>query len=57
MYTYRIKFYGRLLNAIGVRYEITEMVIADTSKDAIIKLYEKYDSVHNPEILECFANS
>lgn len=57
MYAYQIKFYGRLLGAIGIFYWITDTVIADTKEDAIMKLYEKYGSVHTPQILGCFANS
>lgn len=57
MYAYQIRFYGRLLGAIGIFYWITDTVIADTKEEAVLELYKKYGSVQQPEVLKCFDNS
>lgn len=54
MHCYEIEFYGRLLGAIGIRYTITDFVNADTPEAAVLKLYDKYDSVGFPRILKIY---
>ena len=43
--TYKIHFIGRLNNAIGITYPITEVVTVEEGKDPILKLYEKYEHI------------
>lgn len=45
MKTYRATFTGRLKNAIGIFYTITDYVTAEDEKAANLKLYDKYDHV------------
>jgi hypothetical protein len=50
MNTYKISFTGRLKGAIGIFYKISDTVQAEDEKAAILKLYDKYDSVHQPKV-------
>lgn len=50
MKKYSISFYGRLKGAIGCFYSIVDIVCADDEKAAILKLYDKYDHVHQPTV-------
>lgn len=47
---YIIVFSGRLKNALGYTYACQETIEAASEKEAIIKLYDKYESVHHPVI-------
>lgn len=51
---YKVKFVGRLKNAIGKFYLIMETVNApkDATRDEILlKLYDKYEHIQQPKIL------
>lgn len=50
MKEYTISFTGRLKDAIGVVYKITASVEAQTEKDAILKLYDKYEHILQPKV-------
>lgn len=50
MNRYTITFHGRLKSAIGIFYRITDTAVSDSLKNAIIKLYDKYDSVQSPKL-------
>jgi len=50
MKTYKIKFEGRLLGAIGAFYNYTEDVEANTFEEAKLKLYDKYDHIQTKEV-------
>lgn len=50
MNTYRITFSGRTKGAIGCFRMYTETIQADSGESALLKLYDKYDSVHKPEV-------
>lgn len=45
---YSITFHGRLKNAIGICYYITDSVYANNEEEAILKLYDKYENIHHP---------
>lgn len=40
-----IFFKGRKINAIGIAYLRTEIVVADKEEAAIIKLYDRYEHI------------
>jgi len=42
---YQIRFIGRKLGAIGIVYEISEHVEAESQDQAIMKLYDKYEHI------------
>lgn len=52
MTKYTIRFYGRELGAIGMFYWIIDYSTAETLEDAILKLYDKYDSVMQPKVIK-----
>jgi len=39
-------FTGREKNAIGIFYKITDIVEADDQEQARLKLYDKYEHIH-----------
>ena len=45
MNKYNCSFIGRQVGAIGIRYAITEVIEADTMKQAEIKLYNDYEHI------------
>jgi hypothetical protein len=52
MKTYKVRFKGREINAIGIFYQIETTVQAENEKDALLKLYEKYDHISFPRFEE-----
>jgi hypothetical protein len=49
---YLIKFNGRRKGAIGVFEDFEVQVEANSKKQALNKLYENYEHIHNPVVLE-----
>jgi len=45
MKTYRASFYGRTVNALGVRYTINMFVSGKNRKEAELKLYDDYEHI------------
>lgn len=45
MLKYSVTFFGRTLGAIGICYMITDTVEAENKEAALLKLYDKYDTV------------
>lgn len=45
MRTYRIKFKGRRIGAIGITEKFEETVQAENEEKAILKLYDKYEHI------------
>lgn len=52
MKTYSIEFWGKGKGAIGAFQNCTETVQAENEEAALLKLYDKYDHVHGPEVKE-----
>jgi hypothetical protein len=52
MNTYKVKFRGREAGAIGIFYQIETTVQGKNEKDALLKLYEKYDHISFPRFEE-----
>lgn len=52
MNTYKITFIGCMLGAIGKTYRITNTVQAENTKEASLKLYDKYDHISIIEMEE-----
>lgn len=50
MKTYKVKFSGRKIGALGVSYVMHTTVKADSVEDARLKLYENYDHI---SLLSC----
>lgn len=46
IHRYRITFYGRLKNAIGVDYQITAEREGENFEAARLALYDEYEHVH-----------
>lgn len=49
---YEIRFHGRLKGAIGVMYGIVTTVQAASEEEALLKLYDTYENVVCPIIVE-----
>ena len=47
-----IFFKGRKINAIGITYLRTEIIVADTEEAAIIKLYDVYEHISIMKVTE-----
>jgi len=45
MKTYKARFYGRTINAIGIFYWIEVEVQGENEEQARLNLYEKYDHI------------
>jgi len=52
MKKYWIRFTGRIATSIGITYPIQEIVEANDPDAALLKLYETYDHISNPDIEE-----
>ena len=49
---YHIEFYGRECNAIGITYKCRLAVRAWSEEEAIMKLYETHEHIHDARIVE-----
>lgn len=47
---FKIKFAGKSKGAIGWPSVFVETVEADTERDALLKLYDRFDHIHLPMI-------
>lgn len=47
---YTIVFYARKRGALGTFQRFSEEIEAPTAELAVIKLYENYDHIHQPEV-------
>jgi hypothetical protein len=45
---FKITFTGKTLHAIGAFYQYSEIVEAGTKEAALLRLYDKYEHIHNP---------
>ena len=45
MITYKAKFVGRTVGAIGIKYEITTTVTAENKEAAHLALYDRFDHI------------
>lgn len=52
MKTFKVTFYGRTKNALGIRYNITDTVQAEKIEDVRLALYDKYEHICNLKIEE-----
>jgi len=52
MKTYKAKFKGREVGAIGIFYQIETEVQGKDEKDALLNLYEKYNHISFPTFTE-----
>lgn len=52
MKTYKIRFLGREIGAIGIISHYTETVEAKNKELAILELYKKYEHVNEPVFLK-----
>lgn len=52
MKTYKIKFTGRLKNAIGKMYSHTITVKAESEEQARLKIYDTHEHLSNIKILK-----
>lgn len=52
MNKYTFKFKGRLKNAIGIFYTITDSTIAEDEEKAKLKLYDKYEHIQQCKIIK-----
>ena len=50
MQIYIFKFTARLVNSIGKMSNYTETIEADSKREAILKLYDKYEHILNLNI-------
>lgn len=59
-YWYSIKFIGRKQGAIGVTYEITDVVEANillTMDEAVLGLYDRYEMVSSADVVDMGVNT
>lgn len=49
---YRVHFLGRLKGAIGAFVTYSRTVEATSEYNALIKLYDEFESVHQPDVEE-----
>lgn len=49
MKNYKVEFNGREAGAIGITYKIVVVVQAEDEKQALLKLYEKYEHISFPK--------
>ncbi len=47
---FQIKFTAKRKGAIGISSVFVEVVEADNDKQAVLKLYDKYDHIHLPMV-------
>lgn len=50
MNRYSITFSGRLAGALGVTYKITHEVEATNEREAVLKLYDKFEHIAFPKV-------
>ena len=49
---YHIEFYGRECHAIGITYLCKKSVRAWTQEEAVLKLYDTHEHIHNVRVVK-----